>query len=224
MLEEAGGEFITLHVRATLFFWVLYSYPTQHSHYQEMMLETARELGAETRTNAQVVEVAADCRSVRLASGEVLEADIIIGADGSHGICRSIILPQDPPKPTGLTLFMYVVSPPFFPVLRFHLIMKIISSVIPADRIYADPELRSLVEQEKVIITYRYVKIHLILTEDFAMGLVWAPSSIHLLPCRMPLRFSTVYRSQLLARVRRETSHGIFMYETKKQKKDGTTF
>lgn len=32
--------------------------------------------------------------------------------------------------------------------------MKIISSVIPADRIYADPELRSLVEQEQVIITY----------------------------------------------------------------------
>ena len=46
------------------------------------MLETARELGAEARTNAQVVEVAADCRSVRLASGEVLQVDIIIGADG----------------------------------------------------------------------------------------------------------------------------------------------
>lgn len=113
MLEEAGGEFIALH----------------HSHYREMLLETARELGAETRTNAEVVEVAEDCRSVRLASGEVLKADVIIGADGSQGICRAILLPQDPPKPTGLTLF---------------------NSVIPADRIYADPELRSLVEQEQV--------------------------------------------------------------------------
>jgi hypothetical protein len=64
--------------------------------------------------------------------------------------------------------------------------MKIISSVIPADRIYADPELRSLVEQEQVIITYRSVKIDLILTtEDFTMGMVWARTSIDLLPYRM---------------------------------------
>jgi salicylate hydroxylase len=94
----------------------MYPYPIQHSHYREMLLETAHELGAETRTNAEVVEVAEDCRSVRLASGEVLKADVIIGADGSHGICRTILLPQDPPKPTGLTLFKYVLPPPFFPV------------------------------------------------------------------------------------------------------------
>jgi salicylate hydroxylase len=98
----------------------MYSYPIQHSHYREMLLETAHELGAETRTNAEVVEVAEDCRSVRLASGEVLKADVIIGADGSHGICRAILLPQDPPKPTGLTLFKYVLPPPFSPVLRFY--------------------------------------------------------------------------------------------------------
>ena len=86
-----------------------------------MLLETARELGAETRTNAEVVEVAEDCRSVRLASGEVLKADVIVGADGSHGICRAILLPHDPPKPVGvgLTLFKYVLSPPFPPCVTF---------------------------------------------------------------------------------------------------------
>ena len=113
-----------------------------------MLLETACELGVETRTNAEV-EVAEDCRSVRLASGEVLKADVIVGADGSHGICRAILLPHDPTKPVGLTLFKYVLSPPFPPVLRFltgFLILKMNSSVIPADRIYADPELRSLVD------------------------------------------------------------------------------
>ncbi len=94
---------------------LIYSYPIQHDKYRDMLLETARELGAETRTNAQVVEVAEDCRSVRLASGEVLKADVIIGADGSHGICRTILLPQDPPKPTGMMLFKYVLLPPFFP-------------------------------------------------------------------------------------------------------------
>jgi salicylate hydroxylase len=113
MLQEAGGEFIAIC----------------HGDLRDMLLETARELGAETRTNAEVVEIAEDCRSVRLASGEVLKADIIIGADGSQGICRALVVPQDPPKTTGIMLF---------------------NSVIPADRIYADPELRSLVEQEQV--------------------------------------------------------------------------
>ena len=98
----------------------MYSYSIQHSRYREMLLETARELGAETRTYAEVVEVAEDCRSVRLASGEVLKADVIIGADRSHGICRSILLPpaQDLPKPTGQMLFKYVprtASPTFLP-------------------------------------------------------------------------------------------------------------
>ena len=61
--------------------------------------------------------------------------------------------------------------------------MKKISSVIPADRIYADPELRSLVEQEQVIITYRSVKVDLNLTtEGFTMGMVWAPTSVDMLP------------------------------------------
>jgi salicylate hydroxylase len=81
-----------------------------------MLLETARELGAETRTNAEVVEVAEDCRSVRLASGEVLKADVIIGADGSQRyLSLQFVLPQDPPNATGIMLFKYVLPPPFFP-------------------------------------------------------------------------------------------------------------
>jgi salicylate hydroxylase len=84
-----------------------------------MLLETARELGAETRTNAEVVEVAEDCRSVRLASGEVLNADVIIGADGSQGICRALVVPQDPPNAMGVMLFKYA-SPTFFSLLRVY--------------------------------------------------------------------------------------------------------
>jgi len=113
MLEEAGGEFVSLY----------------HSQLRQMLLETARELGAEIRTNAEVVEIAEDCRSLRLASGKVLEADVIIGADGSRGMSRGLVVPQDSPKATGVTLF---------------------NSVIPADRIRADPELCTLVEQDQV--------------------------------------------------------------------------
>jgi len=113
MLEEAGGEFMALN----------------HSQLRRMLLETALELGAEARTNTEVVEIAGDCRSVRLASGEVLHADVIIGADGSQGMCRRLVCPQDPAKGTGIMLF---------------------NSVIPGDCIRADPELRTLVEQEQV--------------------------------------------------------------------------
>jgi len=76
-----------------------------------MLLETALELGAEARTNTEVVEIAGDCRSVRLASGEVLHADVIIGADGSQGMCRRLVCPQDPAKGTGIMLFKYAFHP-----------------------------------------------------------------------------------------------------------------
>jgi hypothetical protein len=84
-----------------------------------------------------------------------------------------IILPRDPPKPTGIALFKYVLSPPFSLsyVSTGFLTTKTISSVIPADCIYANPELRSLVEQERVIPTYRSVKVDLIFTTKGLIGL-----------------------------------------------------
>jgi salicylate hydroxylase len=122
MLEEAGGEFISLYVRVPgVVRWMtpLTCFSSiQHSQLRRLLLETARELGAKTRANAEVVEIAKDCRSVRLASGEVLEADVIIGADGSHGMCRKLVVPQDPPKATGITLFKYAFRPPLFHSLR----------------------------------------------------------------------------------------------------------
>jgi salicylate hydroxylase len=84
-----------------------------------MLLETARELGAKIRTNAEVVEIAEDCRSLRLATGEVIQADVIIGADGSQGMCRRLVVPQDPPKAAGITLFKYVSLPSLIPLVTF---------------------------------------------------------------------------------------------------------
>lgn len=57
------------------------------------------------RANAEVVEIAADCRSLRLASGEVIQADVIVGADGSRGLCRKLVFPNDPPVGTGAMIF-----------------------------------------------------------------------------------------------------------------------
>ncbi|KAI9453323.1 FAD/NAD-P-binding domain-containing protein [Lactarius psammicola] len=113
MLQEAGGEF------------------TAVSHYRlrKLLLETALELGAVARTSTEVVEIAADCRSLRLASGEVIQADVIIGADGIRGLCRKLVCPDDPPNGTGVMLF---------------------DSVIPGDAVRADPELSSLLQQDQV--------------------------------------------------------------------------
>ncbi|KAH9021032.1 FAD/NAD-P-binding domain-containing protein [Lactarius hengduanensis] len=113
LVQEAGGEF------------------TAVSHYRlrKLLLEAALELGAVIRTNAEVVEIAADCRSLRLASGEVIQADVIIGADGNRGLCRKLLCPNDPPNGTGVMLF---------------------DSVIPGDSIRADPELSSLLQREQV--------------------------------------------------------------------------
>jgi salicylate hydroxylase len=58
-----------------------------------------------TRTNAEVVEIAEDCRSLRLASGEVIQADVIVGADGALGLCRKVVCPDDPPIGTGAMIF-----------------------------------------------------------------------------------------------------------------------
>jgi 2-polyprenyl-6-methoxyphenol hydroxylase-like FAD-dependent oxidoreductase len=115
MLEEAGGEFMAIYVRVphinlclTL---LMYTHPFQHGDVCQLLLETARELGAEARTNAEVVEIAQDCRSVRLASGECLQADIIVGADGSQGICRKLLDPQCSLKGSGVMLLKCACCP-----------------------------------------------------------------------------------------------------------------
>ncbi|KAN0133360.1 hypothetical protein V8E53_008800 [Lactarius tabidus] len=113
MLQEAGGEFVAI----------------SHYRLRKLLLETALELGAVIRTNAEVVEIAADCRSLRLASGELIQTDVIVGADGALGLCRKLVCPDDPPIGTGAMIF---------------------DSVIPGDAIRADPELSSLLKQDQV--------------------------------------------------------------------------
>ena len=49
--------------------------------------------------------------SVRLESGEVVEADVIVGADGSNSVVRKELLGQElRPTPLGLTMFKWAVT------------------------------------------------------------------------------------------------------------------
>lgn len=62
--------------------------------YQRVLVDEARRLEAEIRLGCEVVDVhnrdASAC--VRLADGEVVEGDVIVGADGLHSQVRTAVL------------------------------------------------------------------------------------------------------------------------------------
>ena len=67
---------------------------------------------------------------VTLASGTVLEADIVIGADGPRSIVRPVVLGRpDDAEPSGFTIF---------------------GTTIPAEEMMKDPELAKLVQANEV--------------------------------------------------------------------------
>ncbi|THH13127.1 hypothetical protein EW146_g7059 [Bondarzewia mesenterica] len=114
MLNEAGGEFMFLH----------------HGSLHRMLYETALELGARIRTRAEVVSVDVEGRSVTLTTGEVIQGDVIVGADGAKGLCRETVVgPNDPSKPTGLMMF---------------------NAVIPGQKMHSVPELATILRQDLV--------------------------------------------------------------------------
>lgn len=58
---------------------------------------------------------------MQLASGEILRADIIIGADGERGLCRRLVLGRDERvRPSGLAMFE-CVAPSSLPSLALML-------------------------------------------------------------------------------------------------------
>ncbi len=58
------------------------------------MHELASELGAKVRYGTRVVSVDLEAKSVTLENGEVIEGDIIVGADGSEGATRPVFEPD----------------------------------------------------------------------------------------------------------------------------------
>ncbi|GBE81362.1 hypothetical protein BKA93DRAFT_765749 [Sparassis latifolia] len=78
VVEQLGGEFICMHF----------------GDLRRILFEAAEENGVTIKLNTKVLSINAhpERPSVTLASGEVLEADAIIGADGASGLCRSVIL------------------------------------------------------------------------------------------------------------------------------------
>ncbi|KAH9832944.1 FAD/NAD-P-binding domain-containing protein [Rhodofomes roseus] len=90
LLRETRGEFLLM----------------THGNLCEILHDAAVSQGAEIRYNAKVVDIEPEDGAVKLASGEILQADIIIGADGERGLCRRLVLGREERiEPSGLGLF-----------------------------------------------------------------------------------------------------------------------
>ncbi|WPH03792.1 FAD/NAD(P)-binding domain-containing protein [Acrodontium crateriforme] len=81
-------------------FWDLHRVDVQLA-----LVARAKELGAEIRLDARVVDVDFDTPSLTLQNGEKLQGDLLIGADGLWSRCREKFLARkeqaDAPLPTG---------------------------------------------------------------------------------------------------------------------------
>ncbi len=111
----------------------------QHEDIIQLLYKLATGAGAtvDLHTEAISIQQGSDSipnPSVSLANGEVLTADIIIGADGSNSLVREVVLDEeDDAKPGGLTVY---------------------TATVKAEDMLDDPELRPLLEADDVSVFY----------------------------------------------------------------------
>ncbi|TFK18772.1 FAD/NAD(P)-binding domain-containing protein [Coprinopsis marcescibilis] len=79
VIKETRGEFIFSH----------------HSDLRKLLYDTALDCGAKVRLGAAVTEVDPENRQVTLSTGEIIRADVIVGADGVNGVCRMLMVEED---------------------------------------------------------------------------------------------------------------------------------
>jgi salicylate hydroxylase len=83
------------------------------------------------RTNCRVVSLDPSIPSLTLESGEVIRADLVIGADGVKSLTREYVVGgPDKPTPTGDAAYR---------------------AIVPAKLLLNDPDLRPLVEKPEMV-------------------------------------------------------------------------
>ncbi|KAL6300917.1 FAD/NAD-P-binding domain-containing protein, partial [Sparassis latifolia] len=81
-----------------------------HRKLHQILSESAMALGVKVRHNASVTGIDGQNCQVELRTGEVLSADVIIGADGATGLSRMTVIDhQDPGVPTGIAVYATTV-------------------------------------------------------------------------------------------------------------------
>ena len=105
-----------------------YGAPYYHVHRADLhkILYDLAEPFMTVRLRAQVVGVDAERGAVRLASGEVVEGDLVVGADGVKSMVQRVVLGHaNPARATGDACYR---------------------AIVPSRLLLADPELRELVD------------------------------------------------------------------------------
>lgn len=118
LFKDAGGYFLDMH----------------HNDLHRLLRDKAVSLGAEIIPDAQVLSIdfdANDRPSVRLASGDVLEADVVVGADGMGSIARTMVIGEER-REIDLGLTSFNIS-------------------VPREAVAADPQLEPLLDLSKVL-------------------------------------------------------------------------
>ncbi|KAI5777577.1 hypothetical protein EDC01DRAFT_759834 [Geopyxis carbonaria] len=91
-----------------------YGAPYLHIHradFHKTMVSTATELGVDVRLNACVQAIDFSKPSVTLATGETIECDLVVAADGLKSKCRELFLGHaDPPRLTGDLAYRIIVK------------------------------------------------------------------------------------------------------------------
>ncbi|KAI0730565.1 FAD/NAD(P)-binding domain-containing protein [Earliella scabrosa] len=100
VMVETGGDFLLMH----------------HADLVQLLHTLAVGAGARIDLNTEVVSISQGTSSspnpsVTLANGEVLSADLLIGADGTKSMVRDAAFPNEiHVKPSGLTIYTGIVS------------------------------------------------------------------------------------------------------------------
>lgn len=81
----------------------------QHADMRNLLYDNAIAAGAKVRLGCPVVSIDPDGRTITLASGDTMTADVIIGADGLGGISQSV-MDIEPPVPAPLNMYRCVRS------------------------------------------------------------------------------------------------------------------
>ena len=94
-LKDLLADFLFLQVRSHIYFNNCCLYIFQHKDLYDMLFNIAVQEGVEFRFNATVIEADPSSVSVVLESGEVLGADVIVGADGYDNLLRQVVTDSD---------------------------------------------------------------------------------------------------------------------------------
>ena len=118
-MAETGGDFLFMHVstgRVPRACSPLSALLPQHDDIIRMIYKLAVEAGATVHFNTEVTSIHQGSDeipnpSVTLVNGDVLTADVLIGADGYKSRVRDIVLEEeDNARPAGMTLYTGVVN------------------------------------------------------------------------------------------------------------------